>query len=75
MIRVVRKKKKTLFGRVVRKIESELSSRENRAVPPNISLGDTCVNDADAAAIQARREEMKAVMYENKEDIIYVNHS
>ena len=66
---VVRKKKKTLFGWVVRKIESELTSREEELISPDVPLDDTHISD-DTAVIEARRDELRAAKHNSDEVII-----
>ena len=66
---VVMKEKKTLFGRIVRKIESELTPRENKWISPNVPLDDTQIND-DTAAIQSRREELKVARHDKSDEVI-----
>ena len=60
MSNVVRKKKKTLFGKIVRKIESELSQKDEHLIPSNLSPDDCYKNSNDAIAIELRREELKS---------------
>jgi len=69
MNKVVRREKKTLFGNVVRKIESELSPDKNKLISPDISLDDTTVNE-DATIVQARRDELKASNHVSLDEII-----
>jgi len=69
MNKVVRREKKTLFGNVVRKIESELSPDKNKLISPDISLDDTTVNE-DTAIVQARRDELKASKHVSSDEII-----
>ena len=66
----IRKKKKTLFGRIVRKIESEFSTRKERIAFPDIPIGDTCSNGADVMEIQSRRDELKSAKHDNSDVIV-----
>jgi hypothetical protein len=66
---VVRRKKNTLFGKVIRKIESELAPREEKLISPNVPLDSTSIND-DTVAIQLKREEMKAAKHNKSDEVI-----
>jgi uncharacterized protein YegL len=67
---VVRKKKKTLFSRIIRKIESELTPKEEKLISPYIPLDGNYDNDYDATDIQAKRDELKAAGCSNSNDDI-----
>ena len=60
MNNVIRKKKKTLFGRIVRKVESELAQKDEHKISPHLSPDDCCKNNEDAIAIELRRAELKS---------------
>jgi len=70
MSSVIRKKKKTLFGRIIRRIESELTPRDERLISPYVPLDNNCENNSDAADIQARRDELKSAKQDNSDMII-----
>ena len=61
--------KKTLFGRVIQRIESELASKEKQFFSPNVPLNDNRIND-DTAAIVSRRDELRAAKHENSSEVI-----
>jgi len=61
--------KKTLFGRVIQRIESELASKEKQFFSPNVPLNDNRIND-DTAAIVSRRDELRATNHENTDENI-----
>jgi len=69
MSRVVKKKKKTLFGRIVRKIESELTPREDKLISPYVPLDDTRMSD-DTATIESRREELRVAKHDSSDEVI-----
>ena len=66
---IVKKKKKTLFGWVVRKIESELTPREEKWSSPGVPLGGIHAND-DTAIIESRRDELKASKHDNSDVVV-----
>ena len=70
---VVRKKKYTLFGKIVRKVESELSSQQDKPFSVEVLLNDTRVNDADVDAIQSRRDELKSAQLDNSDVVVTFN--
>jgi len=57
---VVRKKKKTLSGRVIRKIESEIATKQEVVISPNVHHDDSTLSDTDAAEVKKRRDELRA---------------
>jgi hypothetical protein len=70
MSSIIRKKKKTLFGRIIKKIESELTPREEKLISPYVPLDDNCDNGSDTADIQARRDELKSTGCNNSNQMI-----
>jgi hypothetical protein len=70
MCRVVRKRKKTLFGRVVKKIESELAPQKDKMVSSDVPLDKSSGRKTDEAIIQSRRGEMKLEKNDNCDVII-----
>ena len=66
---VVRRKKKTLFGRIIRKVESELTPKEEKLISPDVPIDEIRIND-DMVAIQSRREELKLVKHDNSDEVI-----
>jgi len=75
MNNVVRKKKKTLIGRVIRKIESELTSKQKVVISPNIHLNDSTLSDTDVAEIKARRDELKTGKQDGSDVIIVIENN
>jgi len=73
-VSVVRKKKRTLFGKilqkVVRRIESELSSQEERTFSSDVPLDDSCECVSDADTIQTRRNELRTAKHDSSDLII-----
>ena len=66
---VVIRKKRTLFGKIIQKIESELKPDKSKLISPDVPIDNTNVNE-DTAAIQARRDELKTAMPDSSDDII-----
>lgn len=60
MNRVVKKRKKTLFGKIIRKIESELASQQVNTISSKVPLDYSKINEAELEKIQKKREELKA---------------
>lgn len=73
MNKVVKKKKNTLFGRIVRKIESERASQKEKAISVDTFHSDSCSNVADAVTINSRRDELKSAKHDNSDVIIFFN--
>ena len=69
---VVQKKKKSLFGKIAQKIESEFTSREDKHVSSDVTLDDSCRNSEETVIIKSRRDELKSAKYDNSEEIIIV---
>lgn len=69
MNNVVRRKKKTLFGRVIRKIESELTLREDKLILQDVPLDDIRTND-DTAIIESRRDELRSAKHDNSDEFV-----
>ena len=68
MSRVVRKKKKTLLGKIIKKIESELTPKEYKYISPDVPFNDT-LNVEEKTIIESRRDELKLAEYDNSEEI------
>jgi hypothetical protein len=66
---IVRKRKKTLFGRVVRKIESELTPRQDKHVSSDVPLDGSYRSGDEVEIIKSRRDELKSAGYDNSEKI------
>jgi hypothetical protein len=60
MAGVIRRKRKTLLGKIVRKIESELSQNDEHVVSFDLPTVDSNSKSDDAVAIKLRREELKS---------------
>ena len=69
MTGVVRRKRKTLFGKLVRKIESELTQKDERMISYDLPPNDCEKNSDDSIEIELRRKELKSDIKSNS-DII-----
>jgi hypothetical protein len=72
---VVRKKKKTIIGRVIRKLESELTSKQKITISPNVYLDDSTLSDSDVVEIKTRRDELKVGKQDGSDVIIVIENN
>ena len=75
MNRVVKKRKKTLFGKIIRKIESELASQQVNTISSKVPLDYSKINEAELEKIQKKREELKASKNINTDITFYKDES
>ena len=67
---VIKKKKKTLFAKIVGKIKGEQSPTEQQYIAPDVPLGEIRINNDDAHTILLRRKELKTAKHGNKDATI-----
>jgi len=68
---VIKKKKKSLFSKIIGKIRSTPPSNEQRDIDSNIPLDDVRTDSDDLAAITSRRKELKTKKHRNKDAVVY----
>ena len=67
---VVKKKKKTLLGRIAGEVRQVFSPPENKVVSRDVPPGNSNVCNDDADAIELRRNELRSEKHENTDVVI-----
>ena len=70
---LVQKKKKTLLGRVIKKVGSVVSPCEKVVISAEVTLNDVRTNYSDIAFIEERRNELIAAKHDNSDLTITVD--
>jgi hypothetical protein len=70
MSSVVKKKKKTLFARIIGKIKNEPAQYDQGDIDRNIPLDDIHTEISDLAVIATRRNELRVAKYSNSDVIV-----
>jgi len=70
---VVKKKRKSLFARIFGERKSNPSPSEQEGVGFDLLLGDVRTDDDEAAAIEARRNELRATRHGNSDATVTFN--
>jgi hypothetical protein len=72
MCAVVRKNKTSMLGRVIGKLRTVISPGEQRFISPDVPLDDTRSDDDSAAAIEARRDELRGAKHDSSDVTVFV---
>ena len=70
MSSVVKNKEKPLLSKIAEKIKPESSPQDQKAFASDIPIDDIRIDEADAAVIESRRNELRSVKHGNSEAMV-----